>query len=409
MRLLRRTQDAYPGDFWSNQFLGIALLTSQPPQFVEACRFLTAAVALRPRSPGALLNLGTALYNQNRHDDAAVVFRKIIDCKPDYARGHFNLGIVLRAQGKNTDAEPNFRRATELEPGYAPAHYSLGCVLLERWELPGAESHLRRAIQLEPGYLPAHFHLGSVLERRGDLAGAVACYRRVIALAPKYAEGHCNLGHVLLRQGDLQAALKAFQTGHDLRPRGKDWPYPSEEWIERCQRLLVLEGRLPAILKGEDRLASTAERIDLADLCRYKRLYASSVRFYIEAFDADRKLADDLLNHHRFWAACSAALAGCGKGEEAPRLDEVERARLRKQALVWLRANLVGWGRHLASGIPVYREGVQVVLRGWRTEPALAGVRDAGRLPGLPAEERAAWRQFWADVAALMAKAREGK
>jgi hypothetical protein len=52
---------------------------------------------------------------------------------------------------------------------------------------------------------------------------------------------------------------------------------------------------------------------------------------------------------------------------------------------------------------------VPAVLHVWRSEPALAGVRGAGRLAALPPAERAAWQQLWAEVAALAAKARAGK
>src|SRR5262245_40466027 len=75
--LLRRAQDAYPGDFWVNQHLGLALAQSQPPQLDEALRFLTAAVALRKESPGARLNLGVALRNKERLDEAAAHFSKV--------------------------------------------------------------------------------------------------------------------------------------------------------------------------------------------------------------------------------------------------------------------------------------------------------------------------------------------
>jgi predicted Ser/Thr protein kinase/tetratricopeptide (TPR) repeat protein len=61
VELLRRAWDAYPGDFWVNEDLGNALEASRPPQLEEAIRFLTAAVTLRPSSPGAHLNLGNSL------------------------------------------------------------------------------------------------------------------------------------------------------------------------------------------------------------------------------------------------------------------------------------------------------------------------------------------------------------
>jgi eukaryotic-like serine/threonine-protein kinase len=48
-------------------------------------------------------------------------------------------------------------------------------------------------------------------------------------------------------------------------------------------------------------------------------------------------------------------------------------------------------------------------LGSWQTEPSLAGVRDADRLAAPPAAERAGWEQLWADVAAVVARARGTK
>jgi serine/threonine protein kinase len=67
--LLRRAQETFPGDFWINLDLGLALQDCQPPRPEEAIRFLTAAVAIRPDSPEARLKLGNALRATHRLDE----------------------------------------------------------------------------------------------------------------------------------------------------------------------------------------------------------------------------------------------------------------------------------------------------------------------------------------------------
>ena len=51
-----------------------------------------------------------------------------------------------------------------------------------------------------------------------------------------------------------------------------------------------------------------------------------------------------------------AALAAGGFGGDATRLDAAERARLRGQALVWLRDDLGLWGKQLEAGGPQVRD-----------------------------------------------------
>jgi Flp pilus assembly protein TadD/tRNA A-37 threonylcarbamoyl transferase component Bud32 len=407
VELLRRAQAAHSGDFWINENLGMALYRSS--NLDEAIRFMTAAVALRPKSPVARSNLGAALWKKGRLEEAGDALRKAIELNSEYAQAHYNLGIVLRDQKDLPGAEKCFRRATELAPKDLQAHLELGNVLYRRGDLPGAERSQRRATELAPKDTKGHCNLGMVLTVKGDLPGAEASYRRALALDPKHALARCELGHALLLQGEFRAALAEARTGHDLGSRRKDWVYPSAFAIRTCEHLIKLDDRLPAILQGADQPQNISECLDLAELCRYKRLYATSVRFFAEAFAAGAKLGEDLLTRCRYHAACSAAQAGCGQGAEAARPDESERARLRRQALEWLRAELASRPRLGVGGKPQDRAGVWARLSVWQTDPALAGVRDADRLAALPAAERAGWEKLWADVDATVAKAREPK
>jgi serine/threonine-protein kinase len=146
--LMRRAHDAFPGDFWINHTLGMALLVGPPPRPDEAARFLTAATALRPQSPGAWLNLGLALMRAGRLDEAEAAFRQAIARKPKYATAHRNLGTVLSQQGRLDEAAAEFRRVTELTPELAEAHCDLGLVLQRQGEFSLALAELRKGHEL---------------------------------------------------------------------------------------------------------------------------------------------------------------------------------------------------------------------------------------------------------------------
>ena len=84
-----------------------------------------------------------------------------------------------------------------------------------------------------------------------------------------------------------------------------------------------------AILRGEARPADATEQLGLGELCTLKKRYAAAARFYADAFTAEPKLADDLQRWNRYGAACAAALAAAGKGEDAAKLADQERVKLR--------------------------------------------------------------------------------
>jgi serine/threonine-protein kinase len=162
---------------------------------------------------------------------------------------------------------------------------------------------------------------------------------------------------------------------------------------------------LPGFLKGEYQARDNTERLDLASVCSAKKLYHASARLYAAAFAADPILSDDLQTGHRYNAACFAALAAAGQGEDAAKLDDKERARLRQQALDWVRADLALWTKKLESNQPADRATVQSTVEYWRQDPDLAGLRDEAPLAKLPEDERKAWQALWREVEALLERA----
>ncbi len=371
LALLRRAQQAFPGDFWINHDLGMALRHRQPPQNEDAIRFLSVAVGLRPDSAGVRLSLGNTFLHAGRLDDAIVAYQQAIRLKPDYSRAFVDLGMVFVQTGQLDKAEAAWRRAIELKP--------------------------------DSGY--AHYNLGNLLDSTGRADLALAAYRRAVDLMPEHAESHCNLGYGLRKQGEYTQALVALKRGHELGSRRKDWRYPSADWVRDCQRSIELDGRLAAVLRGEAQPVDAGERDEYAHLCYEKKRYVDAARFFSQGLTDEKKSADDLEHSRRYQAACAAALAGCGQGEVAAQLDRKELVRWRKQALEWLRADLKAYGELLPVRDPKARQRLAAWLRSWQYERALAGLRDATTFADLPAAEQESWKQLWAKVQALLAKA----
>jgi hypothetical protein len=78
-----------------------------------------------------------------------------------------------------------------------------------------------------------------------------------------------------------------------------------------------------------------------------------------------------------------------------------EAARARQHAHRWLAAELAALRTLAASGRPADRTKAADALAHWQQDADLAPVRDPQRRAALPADERQAWEQLWADVAAL--------
>jgi tetratricopeptide (TPR) repeat protein len=249
----------------------------------------------------------------------------------------------------------------------------------------------------------AHYNLGVALQAKGQVDEAIACYRKALQLDPNVAQAHNNLGNALQAKGQVVEAIACYHKAIDLDPKHIGF----RTNLAQAERLAAAREKLPAFQKGSYTPASNDERLGLAEWCRIKKMHHAATRLYAAAFVADPKLADDLGAAHRYNAACHAALAATGQGEDAAKLDDKERARLREQALDWLRADLTLRRKQLVTDKPADRAAVQQVLRHWQTDSDLAGLRDQAALAKLSAEERAACAELWAEVAALRTKSAE--
>jgi serine/threonine-protein kinase len=370
-RFWREAQQHYPGDFWLNYDLATFLtLKARPPRPQEALGYCRAAVAIRP-----------------------------------VAVAHNALGNTLRALGDLEGAQAAFRHAISLDPSSAPAHSNLGLVLHQQHDVDGAMDQFRQALRLEPKFAPAHSNLGHALTDKGDLDGAITEFREAVALDPIAAVARTNLGIALSSKGDLEGAITQLRQAIQLDPK-YDLARGNLDVVLKMQEL---DRKLPAALRGEWK-PEPAVRADLASFCAqpWKRLYATAARWYAEAFQARPELAEDLPAAHRYNAACAAVLAGCGQGKDEPPPDDRARARLRRQALDWLRADLAAYAMRLQSGKAEDRGWVEQRLRGARQDSDLVRVRDPAALAKLPDPEQQQWRALWVEVENLLKKAQAG-
>jgi tetratricopeptide (TPR) repeat protein len=383
--------------------LGVAL--KDKGQGDEAIACYRQAIALDPKLAQAHTNLGNALKDKGQIDEAIACYRKAIALDPKYAEAHTNLGIALYDKEKLDEAIAYYHKAIALDPKYANAHNGLGLALLRKGQVDEAIACYHQAIELDPKLATAHYNLGMALYSKGQLDEAIACYQKAVALDPKLANAHGVLGQALLGKGRYAEARDATARSLELLPDKHPLRAFASQQLQTCERFVKLDARLPRLLRGEDKPASAGECLGAVILCRHKRLHAAAARFSADAFAADPKLADNLQTGHRYVAAGSAALAAAGQGEDAGKLDDQERARLRQQALDWLHADLALWGKQLEGGKAAEHTAVQKQMRHWQQDPDLAGLRDATALAKLSAEEQKAFTQLWADVAALLKKA----
>ena len=242
----------YPGDYWLNTELGLALLEGTrsglgvtnsfltirgfpDPRYQRAEPYFMAAVALRPRFGSAHLLLATAELNVGKWDETFLELREALRLQPDDPTIHNCLGMALYAQGKPDEAAAAFREAIRLSPRYNLAYENLGDLLLNRGKPDEAVALFRDMVRLLPEYAPAHAQLARSLAALRRLDESVAEYREAIRIAPLYAIARGNLGLVLRQRGEFaEATAVSFarpssctSTPSGRRTSARNWRRPS--------------------------------------------------------------------------------------------------------------------------------------------------------------------------------------
>lgn len=132
------------------------------------------------------------------------------------------LAIELHQQQRLEEAEVIYRKILELQPKNPDAQHYFGVLLHQSGRSEQAIIHIRLALALVPNYLDALNNLGNVLKETGDMQGAVKAYRQVLALSPNHAGVHNNLGAALHHLDALEESIQLLTRALELSPNNPD-------------------------------------------------------------------------------------------------------------------------------------------------------------------------------------------
>ena len=166
----------------------------------------------------ALCNLGTALFEKGRTDEAIAHYQQALQINPNYLEPQFCLANTLLQKGKVDEAIHHFMYALRINPDYAPAHNGLGSALLRKGRVEEAAGHFQKALQISPEDTQADYNLGTILLKKGKVDDAIAHYQHALQNNPDYAQAHYNLGNILLEKGRVDEAITHYQRALQINP-----------------------------------------------------------------------------------------------------------------------------------------------------------------------------------------------
>jgi eukaryotic-like serine/threonine-protein kinase len=279
--VMRRGQRKHPNDFWSNFALAHCLGRLKPPRWAEAGRFLTAAAALRPESPGIFFSLAGNLWANGEPEEAASAYREAIRLHPDYPPALFNLGQLQRDKDPD-EAIDCYEKLLRAWPESIWGWGCLGAALERKYQsVEAAVAACREATRHDENEASASLRLAAALSHKGrrclqdnSLPAAVAAFEEAITLVPAYPWSHYDLGTALYRQGKVSEAVASCEKALDLDPN-----HIGERIGQNAHStVIVFLAPLYAQLGHWEKAAGTFDRAtDLEPTNRDRAMYAAAL------------------------------------------------------------------------------------------------------------------------------------
>jgi tetratricopeptide (TPR) repeat protein len=287
-----------------------------------------AASDFKPAAPlpgkaRGLLDQANKCLDEGAHAQAVEHFREFLALQPRHPEALCNLGVALVSLGRYQEAEPCYREAIEIDPLSAEALCNLATLL--QGNPAEAEQYLRRALKINPKNVDARGKLGLALAFKGRLREAKAALKKALKAAPRHAEALLGLALIARTEGRFAEAESFINRALKVDPK-----LPGAWAAMNSIRRMTTADR--EWLKGAEEIAASGISLwQEAELRFAIGKYHDDVDNYEPAFQNYRRanellktvaqkydrhvhsrLADDMIRGHS-----REALAGIGNGGSA--------------------------------------------------------------------------------------------
>jgi tetratricopeptide (TPR) repeat protein len=219
LREFRRVLELRPADSSAPLFLG--LIAIRQARWEDAAEALRQAATAGVPKPAVLHNLGFALEQLGRLDEAEAAYGDAASRAREDARMMLGWSIVALKRGDNQVAQGRLARALELfKSRPVPALWYWAATLASAGleDLDAALKAARDGVAAYSENPVLQNNLAVLLELSGDVEGAEKMLRAALAEDPALPQVSKNLADVLYRTGRYDDAAEAYERAAKLNP-----------------------------------------------------------------------------------------------------------------------------------------------------------------------------------------------
>ena len=180
----------------------------------------THSLAVTQHNFIAEVNLGQALTQLNRADEAYPLFVRAAQDAPNDPGARMNIGTYLYQHGRQAEALQQYEMAAQFgsEPGLLATIYTnLGSVYSDLGDSAKSKDSFEHALRLNPDQATAWAGIAFLLQKQGNLEEAIPAFARFAELQPS-GQNFFQLARVLAQTNHRTEAIAAYQQAVSLDP-----------------------------------------------------------------------------------------------------------------------------------------------------------------------------------------------
>jgi len=138
------------------------------------------------------------------------------------AEAHVQLGLAMLDLDRNQDAVVSLKRAIALDPTLGDTHITLGMAMMRLSDFPGARDAFAAALEHKPDDLQALVNIGACLIHLGQPEKALPYQYRAASIAPNASKLQAGIAASLGQMQDIPGSIAACLKALDLAPDSTD-------------------------------------------------------------------------------------------------------------------------------------------------------------------------------------------
>jgi len=210
-------------------------LRRNPPIYFTLRKATDFAPRLADKESFSLFDKGNLLLQEEKYDEALVVFEEFLTKYPEIYHSHLNIGTCYLKKGDLDKAEAEFKlvldQTMENFGDYKKdpqaslrAFTGLGEIYIQKEDFETAQEYFALGLDISPEDEVAAYNVGEVLFSHQKIDEAIKYFELSIQIKKDWAKPYLKLGYVYLNKGDFDKSLEYFNKFVEMDPENPEVP-----------------------------------------------------------------------------------------------------------------------------------------------------------------------------------------